>query len=207
MAVSRGSRQAVTSRTIEQNAVDLVLEHGLDHVTVDMICHASGISQRTFFNYFPTKNAAILGSAEPRLDEAAVRRFLASDNDNLLGDLLPLLIGLAPIDSENPALAAARMRIISSTPALLHTEMERLFALQADMQEILALRLRRTAAQDETEEDIREQALLISHLVAGILRFAIEGGTTSTMSGPPDLARFEHLFKRTVSRLLTPDGQ
>jgi AcrR family transcriptional regulator len=204
MAVGRGQRQAVTSRTIEQKAVELVLEHGLDQVTVDMICEASGVSQRTFFNYFSTKNAAILGSVEPRLDEAAVRRFLASDNDDLLVDLLPLVIGLAPFDPSDPALAADRMRIITRTPALLNTEMERLFAIQQDVQEVLTLRLRRHAARDETEQETRELAILISHFVAGILRYSIENAGQGSAPGPPDPVRIQGLLRSAMARLLPP---
>lgn len=202
MAISRGPRQAVTLRIIEEKAVELVLEHGFDRVTVDMICEASGISQRTFFNYFPTKNAAILGSNEPKLDESAVRRFLASDNDSLIADLLPLVMALAPVDPGDPTLAAARMRIISHTPALMHSEMARLFTIQADMQEILALRLRRTASPDETVEDTHDLAVLIAHLVAGIMRYAIEDAGRRSEPGPPDLVRVQVLVNRAVSRLL-----
>ena len=80
----RQRKQAATALSIEQSAVALVLEHGIDTVTVDMICEAAGVSQRTFFNYFKTKDAAILGAAPPKLDERRVREFLASDSPDLL---------------------------------------------------------------------------------------------------------------------------
>lgn len=57
----RQRKQAATALTIERSAVALVQEHGFQAVTVDMICAASGVSQRTFFNYFKTKDQAILG--------------------------------------------------------------------------------------------------------------------------------------------------
>lgn len=39
----------------------MVLDRGYDEVTVEDICAAAEISRRTFFNYFPSKDAAIFG--------------------------------------------------------------------------------------------------------------------------------------------------
>ena len=47
MERQRSARHAVTSRTIEENAVRLVLEHGLDAVTVDMKCTLDDVTQRS----------------------------------------------------------------------------------------------------------------------------------------------------------------
>ncbi|TFD67129.1 TetR/AcrR family transcriptional regulator [Cryobacterium sp. Hb1] len=66
---TREGKHHETKLRVEQSAVSLVLEHGFDNVTVDMICSRSGISQRIFFNYFNTKNAAIIGTESPTIDE------------------------------------------------------------------------------------------------------------------------------------------
>ena len=49
----------------------LVAEHGLDAVTVEAICEEAGVSARTFFNYFETKDDAVLGHTPWPLDSAA----------------------------------------------------------------------------------------------------------------------------------------
>lgn len=197
----RSARHAVTSRTIEQNAVRLVLEHGFDAVTVDMICEASGISQRTFFNHFPTKIDAIVGAVGPRVDEAAVRRFLASDRADILGDVLELVAHLAPGTSDDPALAAARWQLIGRTPALLQLEMDRMVSVQREMVEILVLRLARHTAPGETPEQTRAQADLLSYLVAGIIRFSIEGGAPGREPGPLDLDRTREVLGQLLPKL------
>ncbi|TFD23489.1 TetR family transcriptional regulator [Cryobacterium lyxosi] len=66
---TREDKHHETMLRVKQSAVSLVLEHGCDNVTVDMICSRSGISQRTFFNYFNTKNAAIIGTESSTIDE------------------------------------------------------------------------------------------------------------------------------------------
>lgn len=66
----RGLRQAISGA-----AVELVLERGLDAVTVDEIARAANVSRRTFFNYFPSKAAACVPRGLPPDDEA-VDQFL-----------------------------------------------------------------------------------------------------------------------------------
>ena len=196
----RQRKQAATALSIEQSAVALVLEHGIDTVTVDMICEAAGVSQRTFFNYFKTKDAAILGAAPPKLDERRVREFLASDSPDLLGEIMPLLVNLAPVDTADLALAGARLRIISQSPALLQKEMERLFAIRDEMEEILYLRMRRAARSTESPTDTRDQAALITHVIAGVLRFTVERGGKPGAAPDPD--RLRHLLADALAKLI-----
>lgn len=172
----RQRKQAATALAIERSAVALVLEHGLDAVTVDMICAASGVSQRTFFNYYRTKDAAILGAAPGKLDERQVREFLVSDSPDMLEELLGLLASLVPVNADTRELVAPRMRIISESPVLMQKEIERLSGVHEEVAEVLYLRMRRAAPADEPAEDTRRQSALVAHLVPGILRFSLEQG-------------------------------
>ena len=52
---------------IHDQASSLACEHGLANTTVEAISEAAGVSKRTFFNYFPTKEDAILGVQAPTL--------------------------------------------------------------------------------------------------------------------------------------------
>lgn len=72
----RKARQ--TRESIHRAAVSLSYERGLDAATVAQIAEAAGISQRTFFNYFASKEDAIIGTASSGPDEQLVRDALAS---------------------------------------------------------------------------------------------------------------------------------
>lgn len=84
----------------------LVAELGLDAVTVDMVCARAGVSPRTFFNYFPTKDDAVLGHAPWTIDADAAAVFAAGGpSGHLLDDVVALL---APV-LEHPPLGRERM--------------------------------------------------------------------------------------------------
>lgn len=62
----RGDDRRRELRTVISGAaLDLVLEHGMDDVTVDQIARAANVSRRTFFNYFPSKVAACVPRTPP----------------------------------------------------------------------------------------------------------------------------------------------
>jgi AcrR family transcriptional regulator len=57
----RERKKSETRRAISAAALALAVEQGPGAVTVDDIAAAAGVSPRTVFNYFGTKEAAILG--------------------------------------------------------------------------------------------------------------------------------------------------
>ncbi|MER6791864.1 TetR/AcrR family transcriptional regulator [Amycolatopsis mediterranei] len=73
----RSRRRRETEREIHLAALHLARAHGFDKVTVEMISAEAGVSPRTFFNYFPNKDAAIVqGPAE--LSEELAAEFVSA---------------------------------------------------------------------------------------------------------------------------------
>lgn len=201
-----------TAASIERAAIRLVLRDGYEHVTVDMICEAAGVSQRTFFNYFKTKDAALLGAAVPVIDRERAAAFVASD-----GPLLAEAIGLVRVD---PALIASgeelfveRIRAISSNPELLARQLERLAGIETELRDIVIQRLRRVAdaegggatalgaeASGGEGVDLDAQADLITNLLAGTMRYLGQAAARSLESGAasPDV---DALMKSVLPKL------
>ncbi|WP_460359634.1 TetR/AcrR family transcriptional regulator [Alpinimonas psychrophila] len=83
IANSRETLKAQVWSDIHVAALSLAIEHGLAAATIDRIAEKSGISRRTFFNYFPSKEDAILGIRDPVIAVEALTEFTESAEDNL----------------------------------------------------------------------------------------------------------------------------
>jgi len=57
--ITRESKKARVREDIIKAAIALFEQHGYEHTTVDMIAAAAGVSSRTFFRYFPTKDIVV----------------------------------------------------------------------------------------------------------------------------------------------------
>lgn len=67
----RERKKRETRRALHRAALELALAGGVETLTVDAIADRAGVSPRTFFNYFPTKDDAIIGAAPGDLDDLA----------------------------------------------------------------------------------------------------------------------------------------
>ncbi len=57
----RERKKAEQRRALQRAALQLTAEHGYDHLTAEGIAAACDVSTRTFFNYFSSKDEALLG--------------------------------------------------------------------------------------------------------------------------------------------------
>jgi AcrR family transcriptional regulator len=71
----RERKKQATRRSLRRIALDLVAERGFAQVTVEDIAAAADVSPRTFFNYFPSKEAALFG-ADPERTAVLRRRIV-----------------------------------------------------------------------------------------------------------------------------------
>ncbi len=181
------SRGIATAQRIERSAVALVLEHGFDSTTVDMICADVGVSQRTFFNHFATKDAAVIGTAVPRLDESLVRAFIASTGPDLLADAAGLIAFPSTDGAADPELMRQRMRAVTSSAVLMQRQLERFASIEAELADVIEYRLARVSSADESADDVREQSRLTAHLLAGVMRYTAEALMTESPASLPDL--------------------
>ena len=108
----RERRRAETTRTLIRAARRFTAERGLAGFTVEDLCAEAEVSRRTFFNYFASKDDAVLGVPLERSDAAAIARFLARGSDGP---------GLSPnLLTELALLAEERWRALDIAPDTVH---------------------------------------------------------------------------------------
>ena len=122
---SRDRRRGDTTRALIRTARHYTAERGLAGFTVEELCSEAAVSRRTFFNYFASKDDAVLGMPLERTDAGAIARFLSSGTD--AAGLSPtLLTDLAILAEERwraldiaPDTAADLFRAVEKEPRLL----------------------------------------------------------------------------------------
>ncbi|MBB5856502.1 TetR/AcrR family transcriptional regulator [Amycolatopsis umgeniensis] len=79
----RERKRLETHRALATTAVRLVAERGLDQVTVEDISAAAGVSPRTFFNYFASKeDAVVIAHADTaERSQRIIDKFLATPKE------------------------------------------------------------------------------------------------------------------------------
>ena len=106
----RERKKAATRRLLRRAALELVAERGFGNVTVEDIAEAADVSPRTFFNYFPSKEAALFGG-EP--DRAAGLR----DRVARLSPGAPAVQVLGAVLAQDAEVVAAELRSLGGDPA------------------------------------------------------------------------------------------
>ena len=119
LAPSRRERKKqATRQAIHEAAFTLAEEDGLVGVTVEAIAARADVAPRTFFNYFPSKEEAILdwdGERPESMRRALLARPLAEDALTALRRVMEDEVAQRVLDAER---ALRRMRLIRSEPQL-----------------------------------------------------------------------------------------
>lgn len=162
----------------------LVAEHGLDAVTVEAICDEAGVSVRTFFNYFETKDDAVLGHTPWPLESDAMDAFVAGGPTGHLLTDMQTLVGSFLGD-----------------PHLDHARMARAFELAAQEPRLIARHLAWLELHKEQLATVVERRLAphgsplaySTETVSAALMFLVHATFLRTETAPADVPVEEHL--------------
>jgi mycofactocin system transcriptional regulator len=157
----------VTSRSeLEQVALELFAEHGFEATTVEDITDAAGISRRTFFRYYPSKNDVVWGDFEVSL--AAMDGWLAASDDArpVLDLLVEAVVRFNTLPEGAVAAHRHRMSMILHVPALqAHSNLR-----YADWRAVVARFVARRAGQAVSDG----LPQLLGHVALGVAVAAYE---------------------------------
>lgn len=113
-----GRRPSTTRGQISDIGIELFAAKGFDETSVDEIAEAAGIARRTFFRYFPSKNAVPWGDFDEQL--SALRSLLADlPSDISLADgIRSALLEFNTFPEDEKAVHRQRMALILRNSAL-----------------------------------------------------------------------------------------
>lgn len=135
----RERRRRQTARDIQQAALLLALRGGYDAVTADAIAAEAGISPRTFFNYYPNKQAAMLG-VPPCLEPERLGWF-AQSRQPLMADLVLVMATMIEEDRLDRKLMRSIRQLIEAEPQLQPLFRGKLDRVAEDLTGLLSQRL------------------------------------------------------------------
>lgn len=115
----RERKKLATRSALHRAALELVAEHGLDGVSVDDIAERAEVSPRTFFNYFSSKDDAVVG-LEPDAAASLAEGFAARPADeDPVESLRAVQRSMAAEMAEDTELWPLRMTVIDAHPVLI----------------------------------------------------------------------------------------
>ncbi|WP_147917297.1 TetR family transcriptional regulator [Ruania zhangjianzhongii] len=154
------SRRAAYAE-ITQVAMALFLEHGFDNVTIDEIVSAAGISRRSFFRYFGTKEDVVLGDLAGQ--GAVVRDALEAVPLSVAPwEALDQAIWETESLQEESGVALKIAQMMYSTPSLRARNVEK----HLQWHELLEPNIRKRLAMDPDDPDDAAAAAIVASAIA-----------------------------------------
>jgi AcrR family transcriptional regulator len=192
----RDRKKRRTRAALTEAALRLVDERGLDNVTVEDIAAAAEVSPRTFFNYFATKDEALVG--DHMADERGVReRFLAADP--ALPVLRALQLAAEPVVAQmeqDREIWYRRIRVMNDNPQLVAGLMTR--SMHAEKELIQAIAERVGAAPGSG------WPLLAATVMGGAMRSALLTWATEGKDGRPFADHVQDAFGALAAGMPDP---
>lgn len=155
----------------ERAALELVIERGYDGVTVEDICARAEISKKTFFNYFPSKAAAISGRTEPFPEPEQLTAVLEERCDDCYIDVLTDVIGARLVPEPDDDLARLRREALEAMPQLFFQNRRDVPEMQRSMARGLHAYLERHPEKRlMAARSMRDEVLVASSTAIGLAR-------------------------------------
>ncbi|WP_337062770.1 TetR/AcrR family transcriptional regulator [Kineococcus sp. G2] len=162
LAPLRERRRAETTAAVARAALDLACERPWAEVTVDDVAARSGVSRRTFFNYFPSKDEALLHFA-PAWDADLIAAFRTGTGP-ALDALEEMLVAQTGRSAQHREDARRLFGVVGDNPLLLPVVLGRIAAVEEEL--AAAVREREPGADDVRARVLAASAATVSRISA-----------------------------------------
>ncbi|HEY9413540.1 MAG TPA: TetR/AcrR family transcriptional regulator [Pseudonocardia sp.] len=176
----RERKKLATHNALRTAALELSLEHGVDNVTVEQIADVADVSVRTFFNYFSSKEQAVV-AGESVASEAMIENLRNRPPDEpILTSLREVILVLAAGIPHRDRVA--QLRLVRRTPTLLPHQLAAYEATVGTLAQVIAERTGTDVAVDLYPS-------LVASSVVAALRIVVSHWMSAETGGPEELIR------------------
>jgi AcrR family transcriptional regulator len=181
---AREIRREEIRQILSQRAMGLFLKRGFEKTTIDEIVESAGVSRRTFFRHFETKEDLVFVWYEALGRELVTVLIERPENEAPFDSASAALRSLLKYYDDDPTAAAAMMKLASETPGLIAKSLEKRALWEIELAKVLAPRLKGADA----ELSARLIAGGAVHAFALAVEFWFAGHATSTLLETVDAA-------------------
>lgn len=181
----RARKRAASLVAIQKSAINLALAHGFDNITVEQICAESMVSQRTFFNYFGSKEGVILGLGPPRPTQEQLDVFVQSQSTDVVGDLVRMVAAALAERAPDPEIIRGRRKVIMRTPELVNRQTARISEVEDLLTRTILARFEVQGRNASTTPDIEDEARMVVALAVSVLRYSMKKWVGGAVASSP----------------------
>ena len=177
----RERKKTATRLALHEAALRLVAERGLDGVSVDDIAARADVSPRTFFNYFASKDDAVVG-LDPAAPAAQAAAFAARPPEESPVEAMRAIAREGAIRmAEDPQLWPLRLQVVETNPTLV----AKLAAAFGESDRVLATAI---AERTGTRVDADALPMLLAGVAGAAMRTSLHRWFASDFTASlPDL--------------------
>lgn len=195
----RDRKRLETRARLERAAVTLVLRDGLEQTTVDAISELADVSPRTFFNYFDSKDSAILGRRDAASIEASLEahaaQWSAQDTAGPVEAIVHLIVTVLGAPTAGGTIAADRMEIVRRYPQLIADQLAQMMLVAGRLVAAVARLLSSRPGFAEADDAAKE---LRAEMALGVCGAAVRVAVKEWAASGDD-ADEQHLETRAVA--------
>lgn len=187
----RERKKRATRDALADMALRMAADRGIEHVTVEAVTDAVGVSVRTFFNYFPCLEDAITRPAHDSAERTHRAVLNAPEHLTALEALSEALAQeLAQVEEDHERWEL-QMAVLRTSPSLLPGFLAAQGADERALVAVLAERLGQDPATDL-------QPRLLAHVAIAAVRATVEVWVASGRTRP-----FQSLYREAFASLAT----
>ena len=185
----RAAQRAETRERLQRSALELFRRDGFDATSVAEIAAGAGVTERTFFRHFPTKEAVLFQDYESRLEWFSAALAVRPLDEPVLSSVM-VAVGSFPDDREIlHQIAALRQGVLSPETIENHLRLVQ-GAFARELEGAIRQKMDHTRAKegaDTTDDRIELVSVVVGNVIAGALLGVLDVWTRRGGGDPEDM--------------------